>query len=312
MTRRESRADHRLGAHEEHVHREWNRELEPVLPIRSGDVVRFECPEASYGNVTPETTVAEIPNLGLGPGHALVGPVAIEDASPGDVLEVELLEVDHGEWGWTAYWPDKGLLADHANDHGLHVWDLGDDSAPFVDGIEVPLEPFPGTIGVAPAAVGSHSTIPPRAVGGNLDVKYLTEGATLQLPVAVDDALFSVGDGHAAQGDGEVCLTGIEAPISVTARFTVRSDLEIDQPRYDSSVREIGGEVLAATGVGDDLEAASERAILELIDRLTTERGLSWSSAYILCSVAADLKINQLVNAPNWTVSAHLPKSIFD
>jgi len=311
MVRESPAVDHRIGDEDGSVHYVWDDRLDPIRRVEPGDVVRFDCPDASDGTVGPETAPADLPTDPLDPGHALVGPVAVAGASPGDVLVVEILDVTHGEWGWTAHWPDKGLLADHFDEGGLHVWDLDGDVGHFVDGIEVPLDPFPGSLGVAPAGEAARSTIPPRNVGGNLDVKYLTAGSTAYLPVEVDGALFSVGDGHAAQGDGEVCLTGIETPISVTARLSVRSGREITQPAYQTDSWQAPGPAYATTGVDDDLMAATERAILEMVRHLERERGLTASQAYVLCSVAVDLRINQVVNAPNWTVSASLPHSLF-
>lgn len=311
MERHRYDIDHRLSDAAENIHHTWNNSIKPVSTIRSGDIVRFQCPEASNGAVDERTGVADVPDVSLDPGHALIGPVAIEEATPGDVLEVELLDVHHGGWGWTAHWPDKGLLADHFTEHGLHIWKLDEGIGYFDGGIEVPLDPSPGTIGVAPAVNGSHSTIPPRNVGGNLDVKYLTEGSTAYFPVDVDTALFSVGDGHAAQGDGEVCLTGIETPLTLTARFSVHSQMQIERPRYATETRTTDGTAYATTGISDDLMTATEQAIRGMIEYLVSQWNLPRSQAYMLCSVVVDLKTNQVVNRPNWTVSAHIPESIF-
>ena len=185
----------------------------------------------------------------------------------------------------------------------------------FVKGIEVPLDPFPGVIGVAPAEPGEHGTLPPRSVGGNMDIKHLTAGSTLYLPAAVDGGLFSVGDCHAAQGDGEVCVTGIEAPMAVTARFTVRSDRSIDQPQFETAgpFTPSGADepMYGTAGISDDLMEATKLAVRHMIDHLAAERGLTRGEAYILCSAAVDLKINEVVDAPNWTVSAYLPEGLF-
>jgi acetamidase/formamidase len=309
---------HRLSDADRNVHYAWDNSIEPVLTIESGDVVRFECPDANNGDFDVETKTEEVPDIVLDPGHALVGPVAIEGASPGDVLQVELLEVRHRGWGWTAFWPTEanlGLLPEDFDHPGLKIWDLEGDTAHFVDGIEVPLDSFPGNIGVAPGADGEHHTIPPRDVGGNLDVKHLTEGSTVYFPIEVEDALFSVGDGHATQGDGEVCVTAIEAPIFLTARFRVRSDMDIEQPHFESTgpYTPTGRDepMYGTTGISDDLRGATKKAIRHMIDHLVRERDLTRTQAHLLCSVAVDLKVNQVVDAPNWTISAYLPESIF-
>jgi acetamidase/formamidase len=309
--------DYQLRADESTVHRQWDRSLEPVLTVAPGDRVRFECPDASGGAITPETEASDLYDRSS-PGHALLGPVAVEGAAPGDVLVVELLSVDHGDWGFTHINPGEkgdGLLPERFEDPEIYIWDLSDGVGRFVDGIEVPLDPFPGVVGLAPAAEGAHSTSPPRAVGGNMDVKHLTEGATVYLPVEVADGLFSIGDGHAAQGDGEVCISAIETELSATVRFDLRTDVEIDQPQFRTShpFTATGRDepMYATTGIADDLMEATKRAVVAMIDHLHGERGLSRHEAYILCSVAVDLKVNEVVDAPNWVVSAYLPESIF-
>jgi len=308
--------DHRLRDEERHVHYDWSRTHDPVLTVCPGETVRFDCRSAATVS-GPDPTVDDL-GRETWRGHPLTGPVAVETASPGDVLTVELLDFQPLGHGYTYFYPSdaqKGLLPEEFDRPALHVWDIGEKVAEFVDGIEVPIDPFPGCVGVAPAEPGPHGTMPPRNVGGNLDVKHLTAGSTVYLPVEVDGALFSLGDCHAAQGDGEVCLTGIEAPMSVTARFDVRSDMDIRQPQFETTgpFTPTGGDepMHATTGIDSDLMEATKKAIRHMIDHLHDRYGLSQSDAYLLCSVAVDLKINQVVDAPNWTVSAYLPKSLF-
>ena len=309
--------DHRVSA-DDAVHSSWDNDLEPALTVEPGDVVRFDCRDATNGQLGPGSTAEDIAAIDVEPIHPLTGPIAIEGARPGDVLEVELLALEHEGWGQTLVLPGEmelGLLADEFPEPALHVWELEDGVARFVDGIEVPIDPFPGVIGVAPAEDGAHSTFPPRSVGGNLDVKHLTAGSTLYLPIAVDDALFSVGDCHAAQGDGEVCGTGIEAPMTVTCRFDVRSDRSLEGPQFETTgpFTPPGRDepIYGTTGVADDLMAATRTAIRNMVDHLHDERGLTRGEAYLLCSAAVDLKLNEVVNAPNWAVSAYLPESLF-
>ncbi len=182
-------------------------------------------------------------------------------------------------------------------------------------GIAVPIEAFPGVMGTALDEPGGHSTMPPRKNGGNMDVKQLRAGSTLHLPVWVEGALFSVGDAHAAQGDGEVCVTAVEMSARVTLRFT----LQRGHPLAEPTLRTRGllptatnaGSFFATTAHGPDLFAAAQQAVRYMVEHLVRERGLSREQAYVLSSVAVDLKISEIVDAPNWIVSAFLPESIF-
>ena len=230
--------DHELSDADEHIHNAWDNSLDPILTVEPGEVVRFECRDALDGQVGPDSDVEDLATASFDPVHPLTGPVAVEGAEPGDVLAVDFLDFEHKGWGFTGFMPGEmglGLLPEEFPDAGLHVWDLDDDVAHFVDGIEVPLDMFPGIAGVAPAETGEHDTLPPRDTGGNFDIKHLTAGSTLYLPVEVAGALFSTGDCHAAQGDGEVCVTGIEAPMFVTARFDVLKEKSISQPELETT-----------------------------------------------------------------------------
>ncbi|WP_458186112.1 acetamidase/formamidase family protein [Haladaptatus sp. NG-WS-4] len=310
-------ADHHITAADEHVHTTWSREREPVRTVESGDVLTFECRDATNGRLDANATVADVYSLADdSTGHPLTGPVAVADARPGDVLAVDLLEFEHDGIGFSYFYPGDegwGLLPEDFPDPGLHVWDLDDGVGTFVDGIEVPLDPFPGNLGVAPAEARDHSTTPPRRVGGNLDVKHLTAGSSLYLPVEVDGALFSVGDCHAAQGDGEVCVTGIEASMTVTARLRVLSDVEVEQPQFETTgpFSADGDPMYATTGISDDLMDATKKATRHMITHLHERHELTRTEAYLLCSAVVDLKINEVVDEPNWVVSAYVPQSIF-
>ena len=315
---REYTVDHRLSDAEANVHRVWDNSLEPTLTVESGDVVRFECRDAVDRQLDVESTVDDFANVSFDPVHPLTGPVAVNGAEPGDVLEVELLDLQHKGWGYTGYLPGEmglGLLPEEFPDAGVHIWDLEGDVGHFVNGIEVPLDPFPGVIGVAPGEDGEHDTLPPYSTGGNMDVKHMTAGSTVYLPVEVEGGLFSTADCHAAQGDGEVCVTGIEAPMFVTARLSVRSDMSIDQPQFETTgpFTPTGRDepMYATTGISDDLMAATKLATKHMIDHLAERRGLTRGEAYILCSAAMDLKVSEVVDAPNWTVTAYVPESIF-
>ena len=182
--------------------------------------------------------------------------------------------------------------------------------------VAVPIEAFPGVMGTALPEPGGHSTMPPRKNGGNMDIKQLTAGTTLSLPVWVEGALFSVGDGHAAQGDGEVCVTAVEMAAEVTLRFGLLSGRGIPEPRFRTrgpiGVGTSRGPWVATTAHGPDLFASAQQAVRYIIDHMVEERGLSREEAYIVASVAVDLKISEIVDAPNWIVSAFLPENIFE
>ena len=181
--------------------------------------------------------------------------------------------------------------------------------------IAVPIAPFPGVMGTALDAPGGHSTMPPRKNGGNMDIKQLTAGTTLYLPVWVDGALFSVGDAHAAQGDGEVCITAVEMMARATLRFGLEPGRRLAEPQLRTrgpiGAATQGGPCYATTAHGPDLFASAQQAVRYMIDHLVAERGLSREEAYVLASVAVDLKISEIVDAPNWIVSAFLPEAIF-
>ncbi len=299
------------------VHYEWNQALPPVLEIEPGDEVVFETRDAADGAYTPRSTAADVAARGPFRGHPLTGPVRVAGARPGDVLVVEVLAVEpRAPFGWTHIRPGRGLLPepDFPKPY-LQIWDLADGThARMGRGIAVPLAPFPGVMGVALDEPGGHSTMPPRKNGGNMDVKQLTAGATLYLPVWVDGALFSVGDGHGAQGDGEVCVAAVEMDARVTLRFELRPQRQLAEPRFRTRSELAGparGPHFATTAAGPDLFAAAQQAVRYMIDHLVAERGLSREAAYVLASVAVDLKISEIVDAPNWLVSAFLPESIF-
>jgi len=310
--------DHQVPDEDPNVHHAWDNTLEPILTVKSGDVVRFDCRDATGGQLGPDATVTDVSAIDPELVHALTGPIAIEGAEPGDVLTVEILELEHEGWGYTIVPPGPlklGLLFEAFDKPAIHVWEIEDGVCHFVDGIEVPLAPFPGVVGVAPAENGVFDTLSPRATGGNVDIKHLTAGSTISLPIAVENALFSIGDCHAAQGDGEVSGTGIEAPMSVTCRFELEPDRTIERPHLetDGPFTPTGRDerMIAVTGVESDLYDAAEAATCGLIDRLVDEYDLTREQAYILCSTVADLKINQVVHAPNSVVSAYLPTNIF-
>ena len=294
----------------------WSRERTPIATVASGAELTLEVQDASAGQIRPGAGLDAVINLDFDRVNPSCGPIYVEDARPGDVLAVTIRRLEMSSHGWTGLFPGFGLLAEHFTEFGLRHWELRDGHARFNDRISVPLDPFCGVIGVAPAEFGVHSGIPPRRVGGNLDIKQLGEGATVYLPIEVEGALLGIGDTHGAQGDGEVCGSAIESPMTVTVEVRVRRDLNVDAPEYDvvrplerTSAARAGYH--ATTGVAPDLMAAARQAVQRMIAYLGDHHDLSPKDAYMLCSVVADLKISEVVDAPNWVVSAFLPKDIF-
>jgi acetamidase/formamidase len=297
----------------------WDNSTAPVLEIESGQDIEFEVRDASGGQLDKDSSLDAVAALDFTRVNPVTGPVFIKGAQPGDVLAIDILELRPRDWGWTAIIPGFGLLADEFSEPWLRISEV-DASAGrvrFGNGITLPYEPFPGTIGVAPPEPGEHSIVPPRKWGGNMDTKHLRAGTTLLLPVGVEGALFSVGDTHAAMGDGEVCGTAVEAPMDIALRLTVRKDLSIDAPQYvvpeaAAPVERRAGGFHVCTGVGPDLWEATRDATRSLVEHMVERLGRDRQEAYAIASVACDLRIHEVVDAPNWVVGAFLPLGIFN
>jgi acetamidase/formamidase len=297
-------------------HAFWDNTHPPRLHIAPGDTVVFEVQEASANQIGPESTVEALKTLSFDPIAPLTGPVYVDGAAPGDALEVEIISLAHKGWGWGAVIPDFGLLAEDFPTPYLHQFRLEGDACWFNPRIRIPYEPFCGTLGVAPDEPGRFGTLPPRRNGGNLDIRHLTPGARLFLPVLVPGALFSVGDCHANQGDGEVNGTAIEMPATVTLRFQLHKDANLPELRFitppGKPLTTIGsGGYFVTTAAGPDLFKNAQQATRYMLDHMTREYGLTREEAYCLCGVVLDLKISQIVDTPNFMVSAYLPLSIF-
>lgn len=293
----------------------WDNSVTPRLEIDSGDVVVFDCAEPC-GQVQPHWTVAEYERLDRSKVHALNGSVWVKGAQPGDTLEIDILDMRHKGWGWSAHRAGAGLLPEDFAYSYLHHWRIEGDIcySTELSHISLPFEPHPGVVGVAPREAGRFITAPPRANGGNLDVRDMVVGATIWLPVLVEGALFATGDCHAAQGQGEVCVTGIEAPMTLTMRIKLRQDLRLAEtqlyrPSPMSKLDSRGYHI--TTAHGPDLMTNAKKAVRYMIDWLCRNHQMNRSQAYILCSVAGDLKISEIVDAPNWVVSFHMPLAVF-
>ena len=338
-------------------HNRWHPGIGPIARIAPGEELTLETRDGLDGQLSPTSTAADLMSARFGLSHPLTGPVHVEGAEPGDLLEVEILGYEHSDFGITAFIPGFGLLADVFPEPYLVVWELDDGHGrtASLPGVAIPAEPFAGVLGISPSsdgmnearrreqelaarggtvaaddvddawppdAAGGLRTIPPRETGGNLDVRQLVAGSKLLLPVQVDGALFSAGDLHFAQGDGEVCGSAIEIAGAVTVRFGLRKQPQW-LPRFPAFETPATGTrpSFATTGIpiahdgsnaSMDVGLAARRALLELVDHLNATRGLTREAAYALCSVAADLRISQIVDAPNALVSAILPLDIFD
>jgi acetamidase/formamidase len=303
--------EHALAA--EPTHSVWDRLLPPRLRIEPGGEVAFECVDASGGQVQPAMTAAEFLAIDRTRIHALTGPVWIEGAEPGDVLQIDVLATRHSGWGWSSVIEGLGFLKDRFREPCLFHWQLDGESTRSLAPAVVPVRPFLGVMGVARAEDGAFRTRPPGPFGGNLDVRELCAGARLYLPVFNHGALFSCGDGHAAQGDGEVCINGIECPLDVTLRFNLHKQQPLTGPIVEASevaAKDSSANAWVVVETGTDLADTARAATSRMIDLLVSRWGFTEVHAYILCSVALKLRLSQVVNEPVYTVSAALSKQI--
>ena len=306
------------------VHYLWDAGNVPVVHIESGDTVVVETRDVSDNQVGPGSTAADLAAVDFARLYPLAGPVHVAGAEPGDTLAVEILTLETRGWGWVALLPGLGLLAADFPEPYLRSFDLdpaqrdaaGGQVTYLCDDIAIPVEPFLGTMGVCPAGAREQGVMPPGTFGGNIDTRQLIAGATLYLPVQEPGALFSCGDAHAAQGDGEVCVTGIESPMGGALRFTLHKGKRIPAPQFSLPAGPLTRRVdhggwYGTTGVGGDLYRAAQDAVRAMIDHLGETRGLSREDAYMLCSLVVDLKISEVVDAGEYIVSALLPDAVF-
>jgi acetamidase/formamidase len=298
------------------VHYAWDTGNEPVLTIESGDTVVVTTRDVSDNQITPDSDASVVAGLDWTRVYPLAGPIAVAGAEPGDTLAVDILALHTQGWGWTAVLPGLGLLPEDFPDAYLRIFDLTLGDVAFMrEDIAIPLEPFLGTMGVCPAGASEQPVMPPGVFGGNLDTRQLVAGTTLYLPVQVDDARFSCGDAHGAQGDGEVCVTGLEAPMFASLRFRLERGRTLPGPQYRTqgplTPRVDHGAFYGTTGIGGDLYRASQDALRAMIDHLSGHHGLSPEDAYLLSSLVVDLRISEIVDAGQYVVSALLPEAIF-
>jgi acetamidase/formamidase len=295
------------------THSVWDRSLAPRLRIAAGDEVRIECTDSTGGQVGPRSTIQEFLAIDRTRIHALTGPIWIEGAEPGDVLEVDVLATRHCGWGWSSVLEGLGFLKERFRGPHLFLWELDGEFSRSLHPAVVPLRPFLGVMGVSRAEDGAFRTRPPGPFGGNLDVRELCAGSRLYLPVFNAGALFSCGDGHAAQGDGEVCINGIECPLDVTLRFRLHKQQPLAGPIVEASEKiapDSTADAWVVVESGTDVAETARAATGRMIDLLVSRWGFEDVQAYILCSVALKLRLSQVVNEPMFTVSAALSKQV--
>jgi len=352
-------------AQEPHLgHNRYHPDIEPILEVEEGEEVVIETRDALDGQLHSGSTEAELARLDATVIHPLTGPIYVKGASPGDVLEIEFLEIETQAAGVSAVVPGLGFLRDLITEPFVVHWDIADGWATSeqIPGVRIPGAPFMGISAVAPShnelaawiareealleqggfvlspdpsgaipllAMHGLRTMPPRENGGNFDVKQLTKGSRLMLPVSVEGGLYSTGDGHFAQGDGEVCVTAIEVGATVAVRFRVHKELarrrKFNAPVFTHDSYQVNADgadskhLLGVMGMpitddgvneGENLTLACRNAVRHMIE-LLQERGFTREQAYVICSVALDLRVSNVVNVPNFVVSALLPETIF-
>ncbi|MDA4131151.1 MAG: acetamidase/formamidase family protein [Thaumarchaeota archaeon] len=290
----------------------WSKAHPPVLNIKPGDRVHFEVNETSSWQITEKSKAEDLAKIDETKWYPLAGPVYVEGAKPGDALVVNVEKVTPASWGWTAIMPGFGLLEEFT-DPRLYIWKLraGSKYATFVKKLRIPLNPFCGVLGVAPQGDGYFDVMPPGKHGGNMDIRHLTNGSKVLLPVWNDGALFSTCDLHATQGDGEVCVSAIECPGEVTLSFELKKDAHLETPCYYSRpLFGIDRGYFGTTGISPDLMEATKQAVRSMITFLQKNLGITREEAYMLCSVAGELRTHEIVDRPNWVVGMMLPRSL--
>ena len=275
----------------------------PVLTINPGDTVIFECKDAFNQSIQK---AEDLPiNFDMEKINPATGPVFVNGAKPGDTLEVHIMKIDVAKQGSCCIIPDFGFLASEFPEPWTRIIPIKNGFAEFSKNIKIPINPFPGTIIVAPTEVThNHGTLIPLEYGGNMDSRACTAGTTIYLPVFVEGALFGVGDVHAAQGDGEICGTAVEIDANVTIKFVVNKQKKIKRPQYETK------DYFMTTAWGETIEEACKIALRDMIDWIVEEKGLTKEEAYALCSCTVDMRISQLVDITPG-IRAVLPKAIF-
>lgn len=297
----------------------WDNSNKPVVEVKSGAIIEVETIDSSGSQLNSQSNINDVKNLDFSKVNPVTGPIFIENAEEGDVVEVELIDFICSGWGWTAIIPGFGLLADDFKEPDLNLWKY-DKNNPIKSIYstygKIPLKPFVGTIGLALKEVGNHTIVPPRHCGGNLDIKDLSKNSKIRFPVQVKGGLLSLGDTHAAQGDGEVCGTAIESPMKVVIKIKLIKNVKIPSPQFETFAP-VSNHIdqdgyFVTTGIGPNLMEGAKNSIRSMINLLVQKLNIPDSKAYMFCSVCADLRISEVVDMPNWVVSCYFPKSVFN
>jgi len=297
---------------DDQVHFTWDTSHEPVLEIESGDTVVVHTRDVSDGQIGPDSDTSAIAGLDWDRVYPLAGPIAVAGAEPGDTLAIEVLDLHTEGWGWTAILPELGLLTEDFPDPYLRIFDISNGDRAYLGPATIPLDPFLGTMGVCHEGATAVPVMPPGTFGGNMDTRQLHQGTTLFLPVQVSGAMFSTGDAHGCQGDGEVCVTGLEAPMYASLRFTLQKGRTIPAPQYRMAVPPpVIGPQYGTTGVGGDLYKAAQDAVRAMVEHVSKTYDMSPEDAYLLASLCVDLRISEIVDAGQYIVSALLPEMVF-
>jgi len=297
--------DHRIESF--HSHLAWDRSIDPVLRVAPGTEVTLELLDASGGQITPNDGPEAVASFDFARVNPCTGPIFVEGVEPGDGLVVTILDISTDSYAWTANFPGFGLLAGDFPDAHLWTSKVADGNVHTPIGVALDTRPMIGTIGVAPGAEGPHPILVPAGHGGNMDVCQMGVGTQLHLPVHVPGALFSAGDTHALQGDGEVCGTGAETGSTLTVRLDVSDEPHRGTPWFQHESPPLDSRFIATTGIGPDLFDAARDATRRGVELVVTRTGLAPIDAYLLLSLIGDLRISEIVDAPNWVVSLHIP-----
>ena len=308
----EIKMKHLDGKEPKNIHFRWTSSNKPVLSVDSGETVSISVPDSSTWQIRRGYHTEDLKKIDSSRYDGAVGPIYVNGATPGDILEIELKEMRTASWGWSAIIPEMGLLRGDVSEK-LMMWKIGEfassETSGFLEGVLVPIQPFLGVVGTAPKD-GEFGMIPPQHFGGNMDNRLLGIGSRIYLPVMVDGALLSVSDPHASQGDGEVCGTAIETSAEVVIRIHVIKNRAMNYPRAYSRIP-AGGEFTVAMGIAGDLKDAARLALLNMIDELS-HYGLTGAEAYVLCSVCGNLSISEIVDEPNYVVSMSVPLQVLE
>ena len=289
-------------------HNKFSSSIPYQIKVPDGSVVEAYTKEATGGQLNINSSLEDFEKVDMDKVHTLTGPIYVEGAEVGDVLAVELLDLEPGDWGWTGMGPEFGFLAGETDAKGFKTYKLDKENnlVHFSENISIPMKPFPGVMGVAPNTEEMLTTFPPRANGGNMDDPNLVKGVTVYFPVFVKGALFSIGDTHAVQGLGEVVGTAVECDMRIRFRLQVIKNRSISEPQYESE------DYYATTGFATTIDEAAKKATRYMVEHISKTYNMSWDEAYMLSSLIGDLKIAEVVDEPNMLVTMHIPKKVFN